>query len=173
VLADHTIRRDVERGWEDRQRRAATGIRLPNAELAAALGAGAPGAEKIAASPDLLSEKRKLELAFYERFSGEDRQLLQDSDAREVAKRYRIEGKQAVTVRTVARDMAALSPVVERLVEVRVETAARPARGLVKRQRPSRKSHQAELSGEPQLIAMSALGEDQVQVYAAQGAMTD
>jgi hypothetical protein len=129
VLAEQTIRRDVERGWEEQQRRASIGIPLPSAELAAALGAGATGAEKITASPDLLSEKRRLELAFHERFSGEDRQLLQDSSASVVAKRYRIEERQALIVQAVARESKSLSATAESLVDTRLraETATRLA----------------------------------------------
>jgi 6-phosphogluconolactonase (cycloisomerase 2 family) len=46
-------------------------------------------------------------------------------------------------------------------------------RALVERQRPSRKSHQADLCGEAQLIAMATLSEDQVQVFAAQRGVAD
>src|ERR1700733_1714719 len=45
--------------------------------------------------------------------------------------------------------------------------------GLSERQRPSRKSHQADLCGEAQLIAMATLREDQVQVFATQRGVAD
>src|ERR1700731_4789840 len=45
--------------------------------------------------------------------------------------------------------------------------------GLIERQRPSRKSHQADLCGEAQLIAMATLREDQVQVFATQRGVAD
>jgi hypothetical protein len=44
---------------------------------------------------------------------------------------------------------------------------------LVERERPSRKSHQADLHGEAQLIAMAAFREDQVQVFATQRGVAD
>jgi hypothetical protein len=45
--------------------------------------------------------------------------------------------------------------------------------GLSERQRPSRKSHQADLCGEALLIAMATLREDQVQVFATQRGVAD
>jgi hypothetical protein len=45
--------------------------------------------------------------------------------------------------------------------------------GLIERERPSRKSHQADLHGEAQLIAMAAFREDQVQVFATQRGVAD
>jgi hypothetical protein len=92
----------------------------PSTDLALALGAGVAGASIIAARAELLQEKRRLELALHERFSAEERRALQDSQASDLARRYRIADRQAAAVQAVAREMALVSPAVEREVEARL-----------------------------------------------------
>jgi hypothetical protein len=120
VLVEQTAKRDLERSWDEERRRVAVGIPMPSTDLALALGAGVAGASIIAARAELLQEKRRLELALHERFSAEERRVFQDSRASDLARRYRIADRQAGAVQAVAREMAVVSPAVEREVEARL-----------------------------------------------------
>ena len=97
--------------------RARIGIPLPSPELASALAMGAAAASHIAERPDLLVEKRRLDLAFYERFDARGREALHRASTDEVMKRFRIEEIRAGLLQDVSRKMQVLSPAVERLIE--------------------------------------------------------
>jgi len=92
---------------------------MPSAELGSALGTGAEAAPHIAKRPELLAEKRRLDLAFYERLDAKEREALDQAAADDLARRFRIEEVRAELLQDVSRKMQILSLAVEKLIESR------------------------------------------------------